>query len=129
MHTLQYCMHHHRILHSFFLLINATTCRNLENNVIWLVGVVQGDTEAASHKLAVSAIANDLRQLIDMANAQIFGIDVNGNVNEWKNKTKNHRVFAEGGLDLSAGFHLHCAQASATSVGCHGQRLAEHQEL
>ena len=104
MHTLQYCVHHHHILHSCFLLINATTCRNFEKNAMWLVGVVQGDTEAASHKLAVSAITNDLRQLIDTANAQIFGIDINGNVNEWKSKTKNHRVFAEGGLDLQLGF-------------------------
>jgi PAS domain-containing protein len=28
-----------------------------------------------------------LRQLIDTANAPLFGIDVDGNVNEWNNKT------------------------------------------
>ena len=30
---------------------------------------------------------NELRQLIDTANAPIFGIDANGNVNEWNQKT------------------------------------------
>ena len=32
-------------------------------------------------------MANELRQLVDTANAPIFGIDVHGNVNEWNNKT------------------------------------------
>jgi len=32
-------------------------------------------------------MANELRQLVDTANAPIFGIDVKGNVNEWNNKT------------------------------------------
>ena len=36
---------------------------------------------------AVAAMANELRQLVDTANAPIFGIDVDGNVNEWNNKT------------------------------------------
>jgi PAS domain S-box-containing protein len=35
----------------------------------------------------VAAIANELRQLVDTANAPIFGIDAKGNVNEWNNKT------------------------------------------
>ena len=32
-------------------------------------------------------MANELRQLIDTANAPIFGIDVRGTVNEWNYKT------------------------------------------
>ena len=44
-------------------------------------------TEAAKHDRAVAAMANELRQLVDTANAPIFGIDVHGNVNEWNNKT------------------------------------------
>lgn len=31
-------------------------------------------------------MANDLRQLVDTANAQIFGVDILGNVNEWNDK-------------------------------------------
>jgi PAS domain S-box-containing protein len=32
-------------------------------------------------------MAKELRQLVDTANAPIFGIDCNGNVNEWNQKT------------------------------------------
>ena len=31
-------------------------------------------------------MAHELRQLVDTANAPIFGIDIHGNVNEWNNK-------------------------------------------
>ena len=32
-------------------------------------------------------MAHELRQLINTANAPIFGIDIHGNVNEWNNMT------------------------------------------
>lgn len=32
-------------------------------------------------------MAEELRQLVDTANAPIFGIDIHGNVNEWNDKT------------------------------------------
>ena len=51
------------------------------------MGVAQDVTEAAQHDRAVAAMANELRQLVDTANAPIFGIDVLGNVNEWNDKT------------------------------------------
>jgi len=44
-------------------------------------------TEAAKHDRAVASMARELRQLVDTANAPIFGIDMLGNVNEWNNKT------------------------------------------
>ena len=66
-----------------YLLVNATTRRDAENNIVGVVGVAQDVTEAAQHDRAVAAMANELRQLVDTANAPIFGIDVNGNVNEW----------------------------------------------
>ena len=40
-------------------------------------------------------MANELRQLVDTANAPIFGIDVNGNVNEWNNKTADITGFTK----------------------------------
>jgi PAS domain S-box-containing protein len=52
-------------------------------------------TEAAQHDRAVAAMANELRQLVDTANAPIFGIDVNGNVNEWNNKTAEITGFSK----------------------------------
>ncbi len=70
-----------------YLLVNATTRRDVENNIVGVVGVAQDVTEAAQHDRAVAAMANELRQLVDTANAPIFGIDVLGNVNEWNDKT------------------------------------------
>ena len=45
--------------------------------------MAQDVTEAAQRDRAVAAMANELRQLVDTANAPIFGIDVDGKVNEW----------------------------------------------
>jgi PAS domain S-box-containing protein len=70
-----------------FLLVNATTRRDAENNIVGVVVVAQDVTEAAKHDRAVAAMANELRQLIDNANAPIFGIDIDGDVNEWNDKT------------------------------------------
>ena len=70
-----------------YLLVNATTRRDAEDNIIGVVGVAQDVTEAAQHDRAVAAMANELRQLVDTANAPIFGIDIHGNVNEWNDKT------------------------------------------
>jgi PAS domain S-box-containing protein len=52
-----------------------------------LAGVAQDVTGTKKNEIAVSAIANELRQLVNTANAPIFGIDVDGRVNEWNNKT------------------------------------------
>jgi len=49
--------------------------------------VAQDVTETKSNDRAVAAMASELRQLVDTANAPIFGIDVKGNVNEWNQKT------------------------------------------
>jgi PAS domain S-box-containing protein len=70
-----------------YLLVNATSRRDAENNIVGVVGVAQDVTEAAQHDRAVAAMANELRTLIDTANAPIFGIDVHGKVNEWNDKT------------------------------------------
>jgi len=70
-----------------YLLVNATTRRDAEGNVVGVVGVAQDVTEAAQHDRAVAAMANELRQLVNTANAPIFGIDVHGRVNEWNDKT------------------------------------------
>ena len=66
-----------------YLLVNATTRRDNENNIVGVLIIAQDVTEAAQHDRAVAAMARELRQLVDTANAPIFGIDINGNVNEW----------------------------------------------
>jgi len=48
-------------------------------------------------------MANELRQLIDTANAPIFGIDCNGRVNEWNNKTAEITGFSK---EEAYGYHL-----------------------
>lgn len=69
------------------LLVNATTRRDAENNVVGVLGVAQDVTEAVQRDRAVAGMALELRQLIDTANAPIFGIDIDGNVNEWNRRT------------------------------------------
>jgi hypothetical protein len=56
------------------LLVNATTRRDAENNIAGVVGVAQDVTEEKKHDRGVAAMATGLRQLIDTANAPIFGI-------------------------------------------------------
>ena len=50
--------------------------------MVGVVGVAQDVIEAAKDDRAVAAMANELRALIETANAPIFGIDVHGSVNE-----------------------------------------------
>ena len=78
-----------------YLLVNATTRRDADNNIVGVVGVAQDVTETAKHDRAVAVMANELRQLVDTANAPIFGIDVEGNVNEWNNKTAEITGFSK----------------------------------
>ena len=52
-----------------------------------MVGVAQDVTESTKNDRAMTAMARELRQLVDKANAPIFGIDVHGDVNEWNDKT------------------------------------------
>ena len=78
-----------------YLLVNATTRRDEDNNIVGVVGVAQDVTESKRHDRAVAAMANELRQLVDTANAPIFGIDVFGNVNEWNDKTAEITGFSK----------------------------------
>jgi PAS domain S-box-containing protein len=55
-----------------YLLVNATTRRDAKNNVVGVVGVAQGVTEAAKHDRAVAAMARELCQLVDTANAPMI---------------------------------------------------------
>ena len=49
-----------------YLLVNATTRRDAENNIVGVVGVAQDVTEAAQQEKAVSAMANELVRIIDL---------------------------------------------------------------
>ena len=69
------------------LLVNATTKRDAERIYISIVGVAQDVTESAKNDRAMFSMEIELRQLVDTANTPIFGINVDGNVNEWNDKT------------------------------------------
>ena len=61
--------------------MNASTRRNAVNNsVVGVVGVAQDVTETTKHDRAVASMARELRQLVDTANAPIFGINSEGKV-------------------------------------------------
>ena len=72
-----YSKHGQRIM----VLLNATTRRNTKGEIIGVVGVGQDITE-------INETKEELTQLIDTANAPIFGIDKEGNVNEWNQKAE-----------------------------------------
>ncbi|KAL3940654.1 MAG: hypothetical protein SGARI_000886 [Bacillariaceae sp.] len=69
------------------LLVNVTPQRDMDNNIVGVVAIAQDVTEAVQRDRAVAGMALELRQLIDTANAPIFGIDIDGNVNEWNRRT------------------------------------------
>jgi len=67
----------------------------------------------------VAAIANELRQLVDTANAPIFGIDAKGNVNEWNNKTMEITGFSRKeaiGMPLVKTFIVESLKSSVHEV-------------
>ena len=65
------------------VLLNSTTRRDASGKIVGVVGVGQDITELNQVRVEQQLVADDLTQLIDTANAPIFGIDAQGNVNEW----------------------------------------------
>jgi PAS domain S-box-containing protein len=52
-----------------------------------VLGVGQDITERKKVEMEKTRVAQELQTFIDTANAPIFGIDLNGMVNEWNNKS------------------------------------------
>eukprot|EP00959_Pyramimonas_sp_CCMP1952_P016831 356998-Pyramimonas_sp.AAC.1 len=77
------------------VLLNATTRRDKFSNIVGVVGVGQDITERKKAEGELEQVAQDLRALIDNANAPIFGIDKNGLVNEWNNKASEITKFSQ----------------------------------
>merc|ERR1711871_1279876 len=68
------------------VLLNATSRRDARGNIIGVVGIGQDITGRKETETKLDLVAKDLTNLIDTANAPIFGIDSNGRVNEWNRK-------------------------------------------
>lgn len=62
------------------LLVSATPRLDADGNINGVWYVAHDVTETSQHNRAVAAMADELRQLIDKANAPIFGIDCTGYV-------------------------------------------------
>jgi PAS domain S-box-containing protein len=62
---------------------NYTPVKNVDGNYYKVINISKDISEMVKDRFKVSAIANELRQFIETANAPIFGIDNNGLVNEW----------------------------------------------
>jgi len=77
------------------ILLNATTRRNPEGKIVGVVGVGQDITELDQSRSEMESVSKELTQLIDTANAPIFGVDINGNVNEWNQKVEQITGFAK----------------------------------
>ncbi len=69
------------------VLLNATTRRDVNGNVLGVLGVGQDITERKQVEMEKSRVAKELQTFIDTANAPIFGINAHGQVNEWNNKS------------------------------------------
>ncbi|MCH7974606.1 MAG: PAS domain S-box protein [Bacteroidetes bacterium] len=59
------------------------------------VGIIRDITERKQEQLESERNANELRQLIETANAPIFGIDLKGKVNEWNVTTAKITGFSK----------------------------------
>merc|ERR1711871_1500177 len=68
------------------VLLNATSRRDPKGEIIGVVGIGQDITGRKETETKLDLVAKDLTNLIDTANAPIFGIDGNGRVNEWNRK-------------------------------------------
>ena len=111
-----------------YLLVNASTRRDDDHNIVGVVGVAQDVTESSKNDRAVAAMGHELRQLVDTANAPIFGIDVNGNVNERNNKTVDITGFTLEDA-LNRGLYLCCTSLASISTRSHGQSFTENRNF
>jgi PAS domain S-box-containing protein len=89
------------------ILLNSTTRRDASGQIRGVVGVGQDITELNKIRIEQANIANELTQLIDTANAPIFGIDAQGNISEWNQQAEKITGFDKAevmGLHLVADF-------------------------
>ena len=69
------------------ILLNATPRRDVTGKIVGVIGFGQDITERKQVEEEKTRVAQELQTFIDTANAPIFGIDANGLVNEWNNKS------------------------------------------
>ncbi|WP_443632844.1 PAS domain-containing protein [Candidatus Marifrigoribacter sp. Uisw_064] len=65
------------------VLLNSSSRRNADGKIVGVLGVGQDISQMDKLRTETEAVATELRQFIETANAPIFGIDAKGKVNEW----------------------------------------------
>ncbi|MCP4480374.1 MAG: PAS domain S-box protein, partial [Planctomycetaceae bacterium] len=87
------------------VLFNSTSRDDTNGKICCVIGVGKDITELNKERAKHEQIADDLTILIDTANAPIFGIDADGNVNEWNQTAERITGFTKHevmGQDLVA---------------------------
>eukprot|EP00931_Biecheleriopsis_adriatica_P113086 TRINITY_DN8800_c0_g1_i1.p1 TRINITY_DN8800_c0_g1~~TRINITY_DN8800_c0_g1_i1.p1 ORF type:complete len:1688 (+),score=411.50 TRINITY_DN8800_c0_g1_i1:35-5065(+) len=85
------------------ILLNATTRRGPDNEIIGVIGVGQDITAMREITKEQERVADDLSRLIESANAPIFGVDLQGHVTEWNRKAADILGYTK---DETMGKHL-----------------------
>jgi PAS domain S-box-containing protein len=115
------------------VLLNATTRRDFGGNVVGVLCIGQDITERKQVEVEKTRVAQELQTFIDTANAPIFGIDANGLVNEWNNKSAAITGFSREevlGKDLVQDFITQEYQVSVQEVldnALHGRETANFE--
>ena len=86
---------HARDMSRIEVLLSMGTRRDKDGNIVGVMAVGQDITERKKAEGELERVAQDLRALIDTANAPIFGIDKDGNVNKWNNKAAEITEYAQ----------------------------------
>ncbi len=77
--------------------ISASPQYDEKDNIKGLVGMGVDITNLTRTRTEMERTATELTQLIDTANAPIFGVDTEGNINEWNQMVT--RITGYGNLD------------------------------
>jgi len=70
------------------VLLNATPRRDANGEITGMVGVGQDITDRKKAEAETARMTSETRFILDAANAPIFGIDVEGRINEWNKRSE-----------------------------------------
>ena len=69
------------------MLLNSCPQNDADGRISGVLWIGQDITERKKFEVEKTSLAQELQTFIDTANAPIFGIDADGLVNEWNNKS------------------------------------------
>ena len=91
-----------------YILVSEHQVRKKTGEIVWhqvkatkskdanfYIGITRDITKEKQLEETNSALGQELTQLIDTANAPIFGVDINGNINEWNQKAAEITGFSK----------------------------------